>query len=202
MLARRASQPRVIPSLKRRRLRRGPVRNYRKVFLTPDGRGWGLRTLEKLPKGAFGCEFVGKILTISELYARNREKHTSPVLLDANWVLKGVPKDEEALCLDATCYGNVARFINHRCLDATLIEIPVEVETPDIHYYHFAFFTTRDVNPLEELTWDYGIDFDDLDHPVKTFQCRCGSSNLHEDTFKISVPIIFFSGTGSKFATR
>lgn len=23
-----------------------------------------------------------------------------------------------------------------RCLDANLIEIPVEVETPDLHYYH------------------------------------------------------------------
>ncbi|KAE8679649.1 Histone-lysine N-methyltransferase SUVR4 [Hibiscus syriacus] len=164
----------------------------RQVFLTPDGRGWGLRTLEKLPKGSFVCEFVGEILTISELYARNREKHTSPVLLDAYWGLKGVPKDEEALCLDATCYGNVARFINHRCLDANLIEIPVEVETPDLHYYHFAFFTTRDVNPLEELTWDYGIDFDDLDHPVKTFQCRCGSKFCRN----------MKRSTRSKFATR
>nr|KJB26044.1 hypothetical protein B456_004G222200 [Gossypium raimondii] len=89
--------------------------NYKlQVFLTPDGKGWGLRTLENLPKGAFVCEFVGEILTIPEFYARNREKHTSPVLLDAYWGLKGVPKDEEALCLDATCYGNVARFINHR----------------------------------------------------------------------------------------
>ncbi|XWS76199.1 hypothetical protein CRYUN_Cryun01aG0155200 [Craigia yunnanensis] len=150
--------------------------NYKlQVFLTPDGKGWGLRTLEKLPKGAFACEFVGEILTISELYARNIEKHTCPILLDAYWGLKGVSKDEEALCLDATCYGNVARFINHRCLDANLIEIPVEVETPDLHYYHLAFFTTREVHALEELTWDYGIDFDDLDHPVKAFRCRCGS---------------------------
>ncbi|KAL1158399.1 hypothetical protein V6Z11_A08G222100 [Gossypium hirsutum] len=128
--------------------------NYKlQVFLTADGKGWGLRTLENLPKGAFVCEFVGEILTIPELYARNREKHTSPVLLDAYWGLKGVPKDEEALCLDATCYGNVARFINHRCLDANLIEIPVEVETPEFHYYHLAFFTTREVHALEELTW-------------------------------------------------
>ncbi|TYI15970.1 hypothetical protein ES332_A08G223700v1 [Gossypium tomentosum] len=162
--------------------------NYKlQVFLTADGKGWGLRTLENLPKGAFVCEFVGEILTIPELYARNREKHTSPVLLDAYWGLKGVPKDEEALCLDATCYGNVARFINHRCLDANLIEIPVEVETPEFHYYHLAFFTTREVHALEELTWDYGIDFDDLDHHVKTFQCRCGSKfcrNMKRPTMK------------------
>ncbi|KAK8630528.1 hypothetical protein V6N13_079318 [Hibiscus sabdariffa] len=151
--------------------------NYKlQVFLTPDGKGWGLRTLEKLPKGAFVCEFVGEILTISELYTRNREKHASPVLLDAYWGLTGVSMDEEALCLDATCYGNVARFINHRCFDANLIEIPVEVESPDLHYYHLAFFTTREVEALEELTWDYGLDFGDLDHPVKQFQCRCGST--------------------------
>ncbi|KAL7236134.1 hypothetical protein ACSBR1_019410 [Camellia fascicularis] len=38
-----------------------------------------------------------------------------------------------------------------------------------------AFFTSRKVQALEELTWDYGIDFDDHDHPVKAFKCRCGS---------------------------
>ncbi|KAB1212070.1 Histone-lysine N-methyltransferase SUVR1 [Morella rubra] len=61
------------------------------------------------------------------------------------------------------------------CLDANLVEIPVKVESPDHIYYHLAFFTTRDVAALEELTWDYGFDFDDHDQPWKSFQCRCGS---------------------------
>ncbi|KAE7997882.1 hypothetical protein FH972_002477 [Carpinus fangiana] len=149
------------------------------VFCTPEGKGWGLRTLEDLPKGAFVCEYVGEILTSSELYERNLEsnnsgKRTHSVLLDAEWG-SGALKSEEALCLDATFFGNVARFINHRCLDANLVEIPVKVETPDHTYYHFAFFTTRVVAALEELTWDYGIDFDDHDQPVKVFRCLCGS---------------------------
>ncbi|XP_059432571.1 probable inactive histone-lysine N-methyltransferase SUVR2 isoform X4 [Corylus avellana] len=149
------------------------------VFCTPEGKGWGLRTLEDLPKGAFVCEYVGEILTSSELYERNLEsnksgKRTYSVLLDADWG-SGALKSEEALCLDATFFGNVARFINHRCLDANLVEIPVKVETPDHTYYHFAFFTTRVVAALEELTWDYGIDFDDHDQPVKAFRCLCGS---------------------------
>ncbi|KAL5702420.1 [histone H3]-lysine(4) N-trimethyltransferase [Ranunculus cassubicifolius] len=151
------------------------------VFLTPEGKGWGLRTLEDLPRGSFVCEYVGEILTNTELYDRNMrsngdEKHTYPVLLDADWGSEGVLKDEEALCLDATYYGNVARFINHRCFDGNLVEIPVEVETPDHHYYHLAFFTTRNVEALEELTWDYGIDFSDKNHPVKGFRCQCGSN--------------------------
>ncbi|KAF5938198.1 hypothetical protein HYC85_025704 [Camellia sinensis] len=150
------------------------------VFMTPGGKGWGLRTLEDLPKGAFVCEYVGEILTNAELFERvskspSSEEHAYPVLLDADWGSEGVLKDEEALCLDATHYGNVARFINHRCFDSNLVEIPVEVETPDHHYYHLAFFTSRKVQALEELTWDYGIDFDDHDHPVKAFKCRCGS---------------------------
>ncbi|XP_010264894.1 PREDICTED: probable inactive histone-lysine N-methyltransferase SUVR2 [Nelumbo nucifera] len=160
-------------------VQRGITRNLQ-VFLTSEEKGWGLRTLEDLPRGAFVCEYVGEILTNLELHERNmrssgNEKHTYPVLLDADWGSEGVLKDEEALCLDATYYGNVARFVNHRCFDANLVEIPVEVETPDHHYYHLAFFTTREVNAMEELTWDYGIDFDDYDHPVKAFHCCCGS---------------------------
>ncbi|KAK4482362.1 hypothetical protein RD792_009515 [Penstemon davidsonii] len=150
------------------------------VFMTPDGKGWGLRTLEDLPEGAFVCEYVGEVLTNAELFDRvlrspKRNKYSYPVLLDADWSAKGVMKDEDALCLDATYYGNVSRFINHQCYDANLVEIPVEVETPDRHYYRLAFFTTREVKAMEELTWDYGIDFDDHEHPMKPFSCQCGS---------------------------
>ncbi|XP_020981877.1 histone-lysine N-methyltransferase SUVR4 [Arachis duranensis] len=158
------------------------IRCKLQVYMTREGKGWGLRTLEDLPKGTFVCEYVGEILTNTELYERNvhsscsNDRHTYPVTLDADWGSEGVLKDEEALCLDATYNGNVGRFINHRCFDANLIDIPVEVETPDHHYYHLAFFTTRDVRANEELTWDYGIDFDDHDHPIKAFQCSCGSA--------------------------
>ncbi|KAL8092149.1 hypothetical protein AgCh_034443 [Apium graveolens] len=151
----------------------------RESFYDSWRKGLGLRTLENLPKGAFICEYVGEIVTNSELYDRNKqcagEKHIYPVLLDADWGSEGVLKDEEALCLDATSYGNIARFINHRCGDANMVEVPVEIETPDHHYYHVAFFTAREVTADEELTWDYGIDFGDTNHPIKAFKCCCGS---------------------------
>ncbi|KAK9756851.1 hypothetical protein RND81_01G124900 [Saponaria officinalis] len=148
------------------------------VFRTPEGKGWGLRASENLPKGAFVCEFVGEILTTMELHERNlsrsNDKHSYSLLLDTDWGTNAL-KEEEFLCLDATFYGNVARFINHRCTDANLIEIPVEVETPSHHYYHVALFTTRNVDAYEELTWDYGVDFDDNELHIKTFRCLCGS---------------------------
>lgn len=171
-------------------VQRGIVCNLQ-VFLTEKEKGWGVRSLEELPKGAFVCEYVGEILTNMELHERNcrrsEERHTYPVLLDADWASEGILKDEEALCLDATSYGNVARFVNHRCGDANLIDVPVAVETLDHHYYHLAFFTTRKVNALEELTWDYGIDFDDDTHPIKAFKCRCGSSLCRDKKQKVPV---------------
>lgn len=87
------------------------------MFMTPEGKGWGLRTLEDLPQGAFVCEYTGEVLTYSEFFGRilrstKEGKNSYPVVLDADWGAE--LKDEEALCLDATNYGNVARFINHR----------------------------------------------------------------------------------------
>ncbi|CAA6662532.1 unnamed protein product [Spirodela intermedia] len=151
----------------------------------------GLRTTDDLPRGAFICEYVGEVLTNMELYDRTlkttaNSRHTYPVLLDADWGSEGVLKDEEALCLDGTFYGNVARFINHRCFDANLVEVPVEVETPDRHYYHIAFFTARKIEAFEELTWHLPcpaglrIDFDDHEHPIKAFRCLCGSRGCRD----------------------
>lgn len=62
-----------------------------------------------------------------------------------------------------------------RCVDANLVEIPVEMETPEDRYYHLAFFTTRRIERFADLTWEYGIDFGDAGHPVKAFKCCCGS---------------------------
>ncbi|XP_048499433.1 probable inactive histone-lysine N-methyltransferase SUVR2 isoform X2 [Beta vulgaris subsp. vulgaris] len=161
-------------------VQRGISRNLQ-VYWTTEGKGWGLRTLEDLPEGAFVCEYVGEVVTNTELDERNKqsrgnERHTYPVQLDADWGSESILDDDFALCLDATNYGNIGRFVNHKCHGANLIEIPVEVETADHHYYHLAFFTTQEVKAFEELTWDYGIDFEDEDHPIKAFRCRCGSA--------------------------
>lgn len=69
--------------------------------MTPEGKGWGLRSLEDLSEGTFVCEYVREIVTNSELFDRNEqnkaEKHTHTVLLDADWNSEGFLKDEQAL---------------------------------------------------------------------------------------------------------
>ena len=81
-----------------------------------------------MPKGAFVCEYAGEILTNTELHERaveniQNDRYVHPVLLDAGWCSERVLKDEEALCLDGTFYGNVGRFINHRCALALLAHL-------------------------------------------------------------------------------
>lgn len=88
------------------------------VFWTREGKGWGIQTLEDLPKGAFLFEYVGEVLTNSELHRRNSKRlndsHHYPVTLDSDWVTEEILNDNDALCLDGTYHGNVARFLNHR----------------------------------------------------------------------------------------
>ncbi|KAM0891934.1 hypothetical protein ACQ4PT_026097 [Festuca glaucescens] len=161
------------------------ISRHLQVFLTPGNKGWGLRAAEELPRGTFVCEYAGEILTNNELYERNNQetanaRHTYPVYLNSDRQTEDILEDDTALCLDATFYGNVARFINHRCNDANIIEVPVEIETPDHHYYHIAFFTKRKVKRFEELTWDYGMDFGDVNHPIKAFKCLCGSKHCRD----------------------
>ncbi|KAL3687699.1 hypothetical protein R1sor_014008 [Riccia sorocarpa] len=103
------------------------------IFFTHDGKGWGLRTLEQLPAGAFVCECVGEILTNMEQEKRNNNAKADPTVTHTYGARR-----KEALCLDATFFGNAARFINHRCCDGNLVDVPITIESPDRHYYHVS----------------------------------------------------------------
>ncbi|KAL3700222.1 hypothetical protein R1sor_018244 [Riccia sorocarpa] len=132
-------------------------------------------------KNVFGV-FVKKG---EDVLVDRQAKHLFEVEPHSKCSEKGL-KDEEALCLDATFSGICFQiFFTHdgkgwglrtlECCDGNLVDVPVTIESPDRHYYHVAFFTSRAVKPMEELTWDYRIDFDDDTHPIEAFKCLCGS---------------------------
>ncbi|XP_057857697.2 uncharacterized protein LOC131066847 isoform X2 [Cryptomeria japonica] len=165
------------------------------VFMTKEGKGWGVRTLDKIMARSFLFEYIGEIMTNMEQYYRNEEYkdkkiHTYQMLLDADHDMetrhfKDGLNDNEALTLDATRLGNVSRFVNHRCGDTNMFIRPVQIETRDTHYYHVAFFAAHDISQMEELTWDYGINFEDK-HEVKGFRCLCGSSLCRDSKRKVT----------------
>jgi SET domain-containing protein len=114
------------------------------VFWTVEGKGWGIRPKEKLPQGAFVFEFIGEVLTNKELDTRNksqRKRRKGPVadyavVLDGDDRMEEVLNDDETLCLDAIKFGNISRFLNHRCGDANLIHHNVHIERLSTQLYH------------------------------------------------------------------
>jgi SET domain-containing protein len=63
----------------------------------------------------------------------------------------------------------------HRCGDSNLEDILVSVESVNRSFYHVAFFANRIIHPGEELTWDYGTNFNNDDPDLPTFSCKCNS---------------------------
>ncbi|KAK4535152.1 hypothetical protein CDCA_CDCA04G1177 [Cyanidium caldarium] len=146
------------------------------VFLTGDGRGCGVRTLEPLRRGDFVVEYMGEVIDLDELLRRRREhryeRHVYFMTLD------------QGLFLDASRQGTWGRFINHSCAPACythkwMVRGRLRV----------GIFASRDVAAGEELTFDYRMEkrgervelpseasaAASADEPVP-IRCRCGAS--------------------------
>lgn len=63
--------------------------------------------------GTFVFEYVGEIVTNQELSTR-KGKGKYAMNLDSDWRAENELSDDEALCIDASTFGNIARFLNHR----------------------------------------------------------------------------------------
>ncbi|XP_045702106.1 histone-lysine N-methyltransferase EHMT1 isoform X4 [Phyllostomus hastatus] len=124
--------------------------------------GWGVRSLQDIPVGTFVCEYVGELISDSEADVREEDSY----LFDLD------NKDGELYCIDARFYGNVSRFLNHRC-EPNLVPVRVFLSHQDLRFPRIAFFSTRLIEAGEQLGFDYGQRFWDI--KGKLFSCRCGS---------------------------
>lgn len=125
------------------------------VFWTGQ-RGWGLKTLDNIVKGQFVLEYHGEVCTNAETMRRATVRPSYSwfsLSLDADFRAEAASSDDTALSKDALMFGNVGRFLNHRCEDANLVDVPVKVDKSDPRLYHVAFFAVRDIAEHEELTW-------------------------------------------------
>lgn len=133
------------------------------IFRTATGTGWGVRTLEYLPKGTFIGRYVGEVITweMGELLSNSQAE--GQYLFDIDF-WKG-ENDHSKYTVDAYKYGNFTRFINHSCVsNLTVFNVWINCLDPSLH--DIAFFSTRNIQKGEELTFNYR----------KLFQkCKCGS---------------------------
>ncbi|XP_022238933.1 histone-lysine N-methyltransferase SUV39H1-like isoform X2 [Limulus polyphemus] len=121
------------------------------IFRTDDGRGWGVKTLEKIKKGTFVMEYVGEVITSEEAEKRGQiyDSRGRTYLFDLDYNDGDCP-----FTVDAAHYGNVTHFVNHSC-DPNLVVFGVWINNLDPRLPRIAFFSRREIKRGEELTFDY-----------------------------------------------
>ncbi|OWK49892.1 Histone-lysine N-methyltransferase SUV39H1, partial [Lonchura striata] len=78
------------------------------IFRTNDGRGWGVRTLQRIRKNSFVMEYVGEIITSEEAERRGQvyDRQGVTYLFDLDYI-------DDVYTVDAAHYGNISHFVNH-----------------------------------------------------------------------------------------
>ncbi|KAL6111302.1 setmar [Pungitius sinensis] len=133
------------------RVVQGGLRLRLEVYATED-KGWGVRTLEAIPRGTFVCEYAGEVIGLEEARRRQLAQRSG----DNNYIIAvrehaGGGSVTETF-VDPGAVGNAGRFLNHSCRPNLFMQ-PVRVHSL---VPRLALFAGRDVAAREELTFDYG----------------------------------------------
>ncbi|KAH1188022.1 hypothetical protein KIL84_012410 [Mauremys mutica] len=164
------------------------------IFRTANGRGWGVRTLEKIRKNSFVMEYI---ITSEEAERRGQiyDRQGATYLFDLDYV-------EDVYTVDAAYYGNISHFVNHSC-DPNLQVYNVFIDNLDERLPRIALFATRHIRAGEELTFDYNMQVDPVDaestrmdsnlgragglagSPKKRvrIECKCGAESCRKYLF-------------------
>ena len=123
--------------------------------------GSGAFAVAPIPAKTKIVEYIGERLNdqqVEERYGTERLDNPHTFLF---WV-------RDDLYVDAAVGGNDARFINHSC------DPNCEVEIEDDRIF---IYSIRDIDPGEELTYDYSLDVEEKPTPelCQVFACRCGA---------------------------
>jgi hypothetical protein len=141
--------------------RRFQLYQYSNVYpVKTKNKGWGLCAGERIKKGVFVMQYVGEVFsTESEIGQKRMEKYNKS---NVSYLMKSGGSE----VIDATEYGNLARFINHSC------EPNCETQKWNVlGEICVGIFALRDIEEGEELTFDY--QFDCYNTPYS--RCYCGA---------------------------
>ena len=118
-------------------------------------------------RGAYAAAFIPRGTRIIEYTGRRVRESEMPEDDDANphTFLFGL---DDGIVIDPEVGGNEARWINHGC--------DPNCETIDEDGRIFVY-ALRDIEPGEELLYDYALEIDDPITPAsrKLYECLCGS---------------------------
>lgn len=122
--------------------------------------GRGLIAAKAIPAGTRVIEYVGERITKAEADRRDAERLARQTRGDDGCVY--LFELNKRYDIDGDVPWNTARLINHSCAGNC---------EPEIIRGRIWIVAQRDIAEGEELTYDYGFDFENWrDHP-----CRCGT---------------------------
>ncbi|XP_069388063.1 histone-lysine N-methyltransferase, H3 lysine-36 specific isoform X2 [Paralichthys olivaceus] len=125
-------------------------------------RGWGLRGVSDIKKGAFVSEYVGEVIDEEECRARIRHAQENDI---CNFYMLTLDKDR---IIDAGPKGNQARFMNHSCQpNCETQKWTVNGDT------RVGLFALQDIPQGVELTFNYNLEC--LGNGKTA--CKCGAPN-------------------------
>ena len=128
------------------------------------GKGWGLVTLENIPKNKLVQEYVGEVIDEKEKENRLRI-WTKEHPYDPNFYVMAL---SGGYYVDARVYANQSRFINHSCAPNCKV-----MSTNVKGRLRNGIYSIRDIEAGEFLCYDYHFDTKQGDR----FACRCGAPN-------------------------
>ncbi len=131
--------------------------------------GNGVFAIAEIPAETELIEYQGRLLTHAQadrLYDGSSDTgHTFLFTLNDHYVI------------DANVDGNVARWINHSCAPNCRAVVE-ENQEGKRKQDRVLIETLRQINPGEELTYDYGISLGERQTPrlKRIWACRCGDA--------------------------
>ncbi|GKV28986.1 hypothetical protein SLEP1_g37970 [Rubroshorea leprosula] len=151
------------------------------VFKSKD-KGWGLRSWDPIDAGDYICEYAGEAVDTPRAKELGDENNNCYIFYSTHTyhsvgVLPGESNEASKipfpLIISAKVIGNVARFMNHGCSPNVLWQAVLRANNRESDI-HIMFFAIKNIPPMTELTYDYGMVPPDKVEQGKK-RCLCGS---------------------------
>ncbi|KAK4425379.1 Histone-lysine N-methyltransferase family member SUVH9 [Sesamum alatum] len=158
------------PSCRNRVAQKG-VRNRFEVFRSTET-GWGVRSLDLIPAGAFICEYAGVVLTREQVqvFTMNGDSLIYPSRFAERWREWGnlsevfcdykCPEDPSTppldFAMDVSRMRNVACYMSHSSSPNVLVQL-VLYDHNNVSFPHLMLFAMENIPPMRELSLDYGV---------------------------------------------